>query len=57
VKNVEEALKKSGRKLPTSNTSTPMNITYSPITYSPEMDVTEELSENDVTFQELIGVL
>jgi hypothetical protein len=53
VKNVEEALKKSGRKLPTSNTSTPMNITY-----SPEMDVTEELSENDVTyFQELIGVL
>jgi hypothetical protein len=53
VKNVEEALRKSGRKLPTSNTSTPMNITY-----SPEMDVTEELSENDVTyFQELIGVL
>ena len=53
VKNVEEALKKSGRKLPTSNTSTPMNITY-----SSKMDVTEELGENDVTyFQELIGVL
>ena len=53
VRNVEEALKKSGRKLPTSNTSTPMNITY-----SPEMDVTEELNDDDVTyFQELIGVL
>jgi hypothetical protein len=53
VKNVEEALKKSGRKLPTSHTSMPMNITY-----SPEMDVMEELNEDDMTyFQELIGVL
>ena len=45
VKNVEEALKRFGRKLPTSNTNTPMNITY-----SPEMDVTEELNEDDVTY-------
>ena len=35
------------------NVDTPMNITY-----TPEMDVTEELDDNDVTyFQELIGVL
>jgi hypothetical protein len=55
VKNMEEAaLKKSGRKLPTSNTcTTPTNITY-----SPKMDITEELNENDVTyFQGFIGVL
>ena len=53
VKNVEETLKRSGRRLPTSNIDTPMNITF-----SPELDVTEELNEDDLTyFQELIGVL
>jgi hypothetical protein len=53
VKNVEEAIKKSGRRLPTSNIDTPRNITF-----SPEMDVMEELNEEDVTyFQEFIGVL
>jgi hypothetical protein len=53
VKNVEDALKKSGRKLPTLNTGTPMNITY-----SPKMDITEELNDDNITyFQELIGVL
>ena len=54
VANVETTIKKSGRRrLPTSNVDTPMNITF-----SPEMDVTEELNEDDVTyFQELIGVL
>jgi hypothetical protein len=53
VKNVEETIKKSGRRLPTSNIDTPMNITF-----SPELDVTEELNEEDTTyFQELIGVL
>ena len=53
VKNVEEAVKRKGRKLPTSNIDTPMNITY-----SPELDVTTELNEDDITyFQELIGVL
>ncbi len=53
VKNVEETIKKTGRRLPTSNIDTPMNTTF-----SPEMDVTEELNEDDTTyFQELIGVL
>ena len=53
VKNVEEGIKRVGRRLPTSNIDTPMNITY-----TPELDVTEELNETDVTtFQELIGVL
>ncbi|KAI2502896.1 Reverse transcriptase (RNA-dependent DNA polymerase) [Fragilaria crotonensis] len=53
VKNVEETIKRSGRRLPTSNIDTPMNITF-----SPEMDITEDLNEDDVTyFQELIGVL
>jgi hypothetical protein len=53
VKNVEEAVKTMGRRLPTPNVDPPMNITY-----MPEMDVTEELDVNDVTyFQELIGVL
>ena len=53
VKNVEETIKKSGRRLPTSNIDTPMNITF-----SPEMDVTEELNGDDTTYyQELIGVL
>jgi hypothetical protein len=51
--NVEEAIKKSGRRLPTSNIDTPMNITF-----LPELDVTEELNEDDTTYlQELIGVL
>jgi hypothetical protein len=53
VKNVEETIKKSGRRLPTSNIDTPMNITF-----SPEMDITEELNDDDTTYyQELIGVL
>ena len=53
VKNVEETIRKKGRKLPTSNIETPMNTTF-----SPEMDVTEELNADDTTyFQELIGVL
>jgi hypothetical protein len=45
VKNVEEIIKKRGRHLPSSNIDTPMNNTY-----TPEMDVTEELNEDDVTF-------
>ena len=53
VKNVEETIKKSGRRLPTSNVDTPMNTTF-----SPELDVTEELNDDDTTyFRELIGVL
>jgi hypothetical protein len=53
VKNVEETIRRLGNRFPTSNIDTPMNITY-----SPEMDVTEELNESDVTyFQELMGVL
>ena len=53
VKNVEETIKKSGRRFPTSNLDTPMNATY-----TPELDVTDELNDDDVTFfQELIGVL
>ncbi len=53
VKNVEEAIKSSRRRLPTANIDTPMNNTY-----VPEMDVTHELSAEDMTFyQELIGVL
>jgi hypothetical protein len=53
VKNVKEAIKRDGRRLPTSNIDTPMNITY-----TPELDVTEELNESDITlFQEWIGVL
>lgn len=48
VKNVEKAI-----ALPTHNVDTPMNNSY-----TPEYDVTEELSGDDVTFfQELIGVL
>jgi hypothetical protein len=30
VKNVEETIKKSSRRLPTSNIATPINITFSP---------------------------
>ena len=53
VRNVEETLRNTRRRLPTANIDTPMNITY-----TPELDVTEELSDDDVTFyQELIGVL
>jgi hypothetical protein len=40
---VEETIKKLGRRLPTSNVDTPMNITF-----SPELDVTEELNEDDI---------
>ncbi len=50
---VEDALKRSGRKMPTSKTGTPTNFTF-----SPKMDITEELNEDNVTyFQELLGVL
>ena len=53
VKNVEEKLKRSGKRLPTSHVETPMNITY-----APESDVTVELDGDDIMyFQELIGVL
>ena len=53
VENVEEAIKNTRRRLPTTNIDTPMNNTY-----TPELDVTEELPSDDVTFfQELIGVL
>jgi hypothetical protein len=53
IKNVEEAIAKTRRRLPTHNIDTPMNNSY-----TPELDVTEELSSDDVTFfQELIGVL
>ena len=41
------------RRLPTSNIDTPMNTVY-----SPEMDVTDELNDEDTTvYQELIGIL
>jgi hypothetical protein len=53
VKNVEEAIKGTARRLPTRHIETPMLTTY-----TPELDITEELNEKDVTFfQELIGVL
>ena len=53
VKNVEEAIKGTARRLPTRNVETPMSMSY-----VPELDVTEELCDKDVTFfQELIGVL
>jgi hypothetical protein len=53
VRNVEEAIAKTSRRLPTHNFDTLMNNSY-----TPELDVTEELSSDDVTFfQELIGVL
>jgi hypothetical protein len=53
VKNVEEAIKNTRRQLPTVNVNTPMNNTF-----SPEMDVTNELDADGMTFyQELIGVL
>ena len=53
VKNVEEATRDTSRSLPSRNVETPMSMTY-----LPELDITEELSEQDVTFyQELIGVL
>jgi hypothetical protein len=53
VKNVEATIKGTRRRLPTTNIDTPMNTTY-----SPELDVTEELDEGDTTFfQELIGIL
>ncbi|KAI2499931.1 Reverse transcriptase (RNA-dependent DNA polymerase) [Fragilaria crotonensis] len=53
VKNVSEAIKRKGYKLPTTNSDTLMNITY-----SPELDITEEYNSNGTTyFQELIDVL
>ena len=53
MKDVEETIKRKGRKLPTTSIDTPTNITY-----SPELDVTEELNSDDTTyFQELIGIL
>jgi hypothetical protein len=53
VENVEEALRNTATKLPTKNVDTPMSISF-----TPELDVAEELCERDVTFfQELIGVL
>ena len=53
VKNVEEAIKGSTRRLPTKNVEMPISMTY-----VLELDVTEELNKKDVTFfQELIGVL
>jgi hypothetical protein len=53
IRNVEEAIKTKGRRLPTTNVETPMNNNY-----TPELDVTEELVHDGVTFyQELIDVL
>jgi hypothetical protein len=53
VKNVEEAVKSTRWRLPTTHLDTPMNTTY-----VPELDVTHELDEPTVTFyQELIGML
>ena len=53
VKNLEESLKNSRRQMPTSHIDTLMNNTH-----VPELDVTEELEDKDVTyFQELIGIL
>jgi hypothetical protein len=53
VKNVEEAIKNTRRRLPTTNVNTPMNNTF-----TPEMDVTNKLDADGMTFyQELIGVL
>jgi Reverse transcriptase (RNA-dependent DNA polymerase) len=50
---VEESFKKNGRHLPMWNVDTPMNATY-----IPELDVTEDLNEDDVTFfHKLSGVL
>ena len=52
VTNIEEALKKEDKKLPT-RTNTPMTSDY-----SPEVDDTPELGEEDATtFQECIGIL
>ena len=52
VKNVEDSLKKRGMKLQ-SKASTPMGSGY-----KPELDASEELDADDVTFfQELIGIL
>jgi hypothetical protein len=43
-KEVEETIKIKRQQLPTSNIDTPINTTY-----SPEMDDTEKLNEDDVT--------
>ncbi|KAI2502045.1 Reverse transcriptase (RNA-dependent DNA polymerase) [Fragilaria crotonensis] len=53
IQNVQEAIKGTSRKLPSKHVETPMSASY-----VPELDVTEELSEQNTTFfQELIGVL
>jgi hypothetical protein len=52
VRNIEEALRKKNQKLP-GRATTPMTSDY-----SPELDSTSELKENDITtFQECIGIL
>jgi hypothetical protein len=45
VKNVEEAIKSTARKLPTRNVETPMSLSY-----ISDLDVTEELHEKEVNF-------
>ncbi len=45
MKNVEEATQNTSQSLPSRNVETPMSMTY-----LPEVDITEELSEQDVTF-------
>ena len=53
VKNVEEAIKEKQWKLPTREIGTPMSTSY-----SPELDGSPELNDDDRTYyQELIGVL
>jgi hypothetical protein len=50
---VEQAIEKKGTRLPTTNVDTPMNNNY-----TPKLDVTAELGEDNVAFyQELIGML
>ena len=52
IANVEGQLRKRGLRLPTKVT-TPMNSTF-----SPELDISEELDGEDITFyQEIIGML
>jgi Reverse transcriptase (RNA-dependent DNA polymerase) len=53
VANIEESTRGTRWKIPPGNVHTPMNGTY-----TPELDVTQELDEGDVTFfQEMIGIL
>ena len=54
VKNVEEKLAREGKRLP-SHAETPMSSKHN---YSPELDISEELYGEELTyFQELIGML